>query len=361
MSFQIIESTKTVDKKTFYKTADICQMLICKEGEPSDEDEDEEEAAAKARANAKKKDDPVKVDKKFVHKHGLNPPLKNCRRRRFRKTLRKKYVEAPEIEKEVKRLLRLDNEAVEIKWDLVTEEELAANKAGGASTSAAAGGGGSAKGGGASVPGAAAGDEESNQIAMAEQELFGDLSDDTDDDATNVTGGAGGDGPPSGGVSESGKPGKGKNVDVDSEGDSTMFGGGSASQSANPLPSSSSSADPPVTQFNRDMFHPPVHQAAPADSRVQLRPDLVAAAAMDTGPIPSAAAAAVPGAGAVGVRLDSLRTEISQLRVRKQELERNIANCDNQALLQRFKLSLAEVEAELMQKAEEEENLSMFS
>ena len=55
------------------------------------------------------------VDKKFVFRHGLVPPLKNCRRRRFRKTLRKKFVEAPEVEKEVKRLLRLDTEAVEIK------------------------------------------------------------------------------------------------------------------------------------------------------------------------------------------------------------------------------------------------------
>ena len=31
----------------------------------------------------------------------LDLPLENCRKRRFRKTWRKKYVEAPEIEKEV--------------------------------------------------------------------------------------------------------------------------------------------------------------------------------------------------------------------------------------------------------------------
>lgn len=43
----------------------------------------------------------MKVDKKFLHPHGIAPPLKNCRKRRFRKTLKKKYVEAPEIEKEV--------------------------------------------------------------------------------------------------------------------------------------------------------------------------------------------------------------------------------------------------------------------
>ena len=36
----IIESQKTIDRKTFYKTADICQLLICKEGEPSEDEEE---------------------------------------------------------------------------------------------------------------------------------------------------------------------------------------------------------------------------------------------------------------------------------------------------------------------------------
>ena len=56
--------------------------------------------------------------------------MKNCRKRRFRKTLKKKYVEAPEIEKEVKRLLRVDYEAVSVKWEVITEEELQSNKGG---------------------------------------------------------------------------------------------------------------------------------------------------------------------------------------------------------------------------------------
>jgi transcription initiation factor TFIID subunit 7 len=43
----IIESQKTIDRKTFYKTADICQLLICKEGEPS---EDEEEPPEKVKS-----------------------------------------------------------------------------------------------------------------------------------------------------------------------------------------------------------------------------------------------------------------------------------------------------------------------
>jgi len=116
----IIESHKTIDSKTFYKTADICQLLVCKEEEDFDEDE----------SPLKKKQDPHKVDKKYLYRHGLCPPLKNCRKRRFRKTLKKKYVDAPEIEKEVKRLLRVDNEAYQVKWEVITEEELNANKGG---------------------------------------------------------------------------------------------------------------------------------------------------------------------------------------------------------------------------------------
>jgi transcription initiation factor TFIID subunit 7 len=111
----IIESLKTIDNKSFYKTADIGQMLICSTEE--DPPAPEEEAP-------KKKKDPNKVDKKYLWPHGITPPLKNARKRRFRKTLKKKYVEAPEIEKEVKRLLRVDNEAVNVKWEIISEDQL---------------------------------------------------------------------------------------------------------------------------------------------------------------------------------------------------------------------------------------------
>lgn len=112
----IIESLKTIDNKSFYKTADISQMMICK-NEP-DQPTAEEETPTKT-----KKKDPYKVDKKFLWPHGITPPTKNVRKRRFRKTLKKKCVEAPEIEKEVKRLLRADNEAVSISWEVVQEED----------------------------------------------------------------------------------------------------------------------------------------------------------------------------------------------------------------------------------------------
>lgn len=58
-----------------------------------------------------------------MYPHGVTPSLKNVRKRRFRKTLKKKNVELPEIEKEVKRLLRTDNEAVNVKWEIVESEE----------------------------------------------------------------------------------------------------------------------------------------------------------------------------------------------------------------------------------------------
>jgi transcription initiation factor TFIID subunit 7 len=52
-----MESHKTLDNKTFYKTAYICQLLVCKEGEDFDDEED-------ANSPVKKKKDPNKVDKK---------------------------------------------------------------------------------------------------------------------------------------------------------------------------------------------------------------------------------------------------------------------------------------------------------
>lgn len=108
----IIESLKTTDRKTFYKTADICQMLICTMDDDSDSPEEE---------GPKKKD--KEKEKKYQWNHGITPPLKNVRKRRFRKTLKKKYQEQPDIEKEVKRLFRMDNEAIDVKWEVVIEEE----------------------------------------------------------------------------------------------------------------------------------------------------------------------------------------------------------------------------------------------
>ncbi|TRY60119.1 hypothetical protein DNTS_006432 [Danionella cerebrum] len=156
----ILESLKTVDKKTLYKTADLCQMLVCTLD--GDLYPPLEEPTGTTDSKNKKKD--KDKDKKFVWNHGskclrllyrriviiafkgilrelvstnnqtlltsnyiclllVTLPLKNTRKRRFRKTAKKKYIESPDVEKEVKRLLSTDAEAVSVRWEVIAEDE----------------------------------------------------------------------------------------------------------------------------------------------------------------------------------------------------------------------------------------------
>ncbi len=303
----IIESHKTIDRKTLYKTADICQMLICKEGDPSDDDTlDEDE----------RKKDPNKVERKFIHPHGLCPPMKNCRKRRFRKTLKKKHVlEEPEIEKEVKRLFRADNEAVDVKWQLLTEEELNAGK-------------------GVSAEG-------KMDTNVGEQDLFGALSDsDEETDGHNTSG---------------------YKMEPASEGDSTMYGDldssknlpGSTSATAVAATTGSSSATAPSaatgpTEFTKDMFKPPPAAAASSDQPMS------AEMKKEEPPEPK-------GNDAVAVKMAKVNSEIAELKKRKQEIQNNIASCPNPALQQRFKETLQKVEDELRHREMEADAFSMFS
>ena len=114
----IIESWKTLDKKSFWKTADICHLLVCKDEDAPESSSDEDES---------KFTDPYKkqqaITKKFQYPHGLTPPLKNVKKKRFRKTAKKKYIEAPEVEKEVKRLLRADISAVDVTYEVLQDED----------------------------------------------------------------------------------------------------------------------------------------------------------------------------------------------------------------------------------------------
>lgn len=290
----IIESQKTIDKKTFYKTADISQMLICHEGDPSEDEELPSPTKLKAKAK-----DPNKVDRKYVFQHGVVPPLRNCRKRRFRKTLRKKHVEAPEIEKEVKRLLRVDNEAVKTTWDLITEEELNAS------------GAGENTGGPSGLMG-----EESSLVGH--QDLFGALSDSDDMDDDDETR---------------------RDVDIDSEADSNMFptGNNTSTTTNNPTPGKSEGAL--VTEFSKDMFLPPPSRMPEPDHAPPPPP---------------------PAQSAVSIKLETLNAEIAQLNTRKAELERNIATCDNQGLKIRLEDSLQVILAEISQKETEADGLSML-
>lgn len=114
----VMESWKTLDKRSFWKTADICQLLVCKDEDAAESSSDEDES---------KYADPYKkqqaIVKKFQYPHGLTPPLKNAKKKRFRKTARKKYIEAPEVEKEVKRLLRADISAVDVTYEVMHDDD----------------------------------------------------------------------------------------------------------------------------------------------------------------------------------------------------------------------------------------------
>ncbi|XP_051028917.1 transcription initiation factor TFIID subunit 7-like isoform X1 [Acomys russatus] len=133
----VIGSLKTHDRKTFYKTADISQMLLCSaEGDPHPSPEEPAASAAGATATANKRE----AEKKYIWKHGITPPLKNVRKKRFRKPTKKPsdtkqsdkscsgYINSKEVENEVRRLLRSDIEAISSRWEIVVDDETKAEE-----------------------------------------------------------------------------------------------------------------------------------------------------------------------------------------------------------------------------------------
>ncbi|CAG8537857.1 9688_t:CDS:2 [Rhizophagus irregularis] len=104
----IIEAQKTFNKIQYYKVADICQMLVVE----SQIQDDEQLFTENSKSS--------NVDE-FEWPDGLTtPPLKNVRKRRFRKRISAKKIE--DIEKEVEKLLHEDSLAEEVK--LVLGEEI---------------------------------------------------------------------------------------------------------------------------------------------------------------------------------------------------------------------------------------------
>lgn len=106
----VVETYKTTDKKTFYKSGTISQMLVCAEAEGDINPRNKKYHGSK---------DP----RRFQMFHGLTPPLKNVKKSRFRKIIRKRHCEAPEVEKELKRLLRDDMDAETVDFELVPDPE----------------------------------------------------------------------------------------------------------------------------------------------------------------------------------------------------------------------------------------------
>ncbi|XP_071564301.1 transcription initiation factor TFIID subunit 7 isoform X1 [Temnothorax nylanderi] len=316
----IVESLKTIDNKSFYKTADICQMLLCKE-------EDDHTATDEESPVKQKKKDPNKVDKKFLWPHGITPPAKNVRRRRFRKTLKKKYVEAPEIEKEVKRLLRVDNDAVNVKWEVICEDE-DTSKPSKVSSS------GTVKTKRESMNG-----NTSQSLDVAEHDIFGEpVSDSEDDDEeANIN------------VMELDENSR---LSVDSRvSDSNSMQAAYSERSSNNATMSSGL----VTEFSKDMFHndnngdmetekqqdegtpPKVPKLEEFHSEYIIPDDYIES----------------PPSISKGSRLATLHAELAELQQRRQQQEVEIANIENFKLKQRFQEILDNLLTQEMQKLQE--------
>ncbi|KAF2132584.1 hypothetical protein P153DRAFT_363885 [Dothidotthia symphoricarpi CBS 119687] len=104
----VIESMKSWNKKDWVKTADVCQMLLVL-GPVQSEDE------------AKKYPRPSYVDPdSHRFPHGLTPPMRWARKRRFRP--RKSYLDVERAETQMNELLAADENAESSKYDLVDSD-----------------------------------------------------------------------------------------------------------------------------------------------------------------------------------------------------------------------------------------------
>ncbi|RSH87735.1 uncharacterized protein EHS24_000251 [Apiotrichum porosum] len=99
----IVESQKTADSRHLFKVADISQMLIV--GDPVTS-----ESAITA--------SPLNVDD-YIWQHGITPPMRYARKRRFRKRLSRRTIEV--VEEQVEELLKKDEEADECTFDLIDQ------------------------------------------------------------------------------------------------------------------------------------------------------------------------------------------------------------------------------------------------
>ena len=106
----IVEGMKSWDRKAWYKSADICQMLLVL-------------GAVEKEADALHVAPPREVDMAtWNYAHGLTPPMRWARKRRFRQRVSIHTIE--EIEAEVERLFRMDQESAEpVSWKLVKNRQ----------------------------------------------------------------------------------------------------------------------------------------------------------------------------------------------------------------------------------------------
>jgi transcription initiation factor TFIID subunit 7 len=101
----VIESLKSWNKKDWVKTADVCQMLLVLDRVQNEED-------------AKKFPLPSTISPdSHRFPHGLTPPMRWARKRRFRP--RKSYIDVERAEAQMNRLLAEDENAQSTKFEMV--------------------------------------------------------------------------------------------------------------------------------------------------------------------------------------------------------------------------------------------------
>jgi transcription initiation factor TFIID subunit 7 len=101
----VIESMKSWDKRGFYKSADVCQMLLVF-------------APIKKEEDAKTIEIPKIVDPDtFQYPHGLTAPMHDARKKRFRKRISRTAIEA--VEDAVEALLQADAQALSTRYEMI--------------------------------------------------------------------------------------------------------------------------------------------------------------------------------------------------------------------------------------------------
>jgi transcription initiation factor TFIID subunit 7 len=108
----IIEGMKSWDKKGWIKSADICQMLLVLGRIQSDEE-------------AQTFPLPPDVNQKTnQYAHGITPPMRWVRKRRFARTNRTQVSDIEAVERKVNQLLQEDAAALHVKNELIDPEQL---------------------------------------------------------------------------------------------------------------------------------------------------------------------------------------------------------------------------------------------
>ncbi|MCJ1484524.1 hypothetical protein MMC06_004695 [Schaereria dolodes] len=126
----VIEGMKSWDRRGWWKSADICQMLLVL-GRVQSEDE-----AMVYTLPGKELDKTT-----WQYAHGLTPPMRWVRRRRFRERISNRTIEA--VEEEVDRLLRADDDCVgESRYEVLDLGHLSQDQSARAESEEGGGGGG---------------------------------------------------------------------------------------------------------------------------------------------------------------------------------------------------------------------------